>query len=81
MSSASSKASSARDAVGAFQTYHSAKTYNPGTPGIEPWMRETLLALQRALNQIADAQVAAAQELEQQGTRLARIERHLNSQR
>jgi hypothetical protein len=64
--------SSAKENVAAFQTWHSSRTYNPGHPEIDPWMRDVLLSLQSTLNQLAE-------QMDSNTERLDRIERFLRS--
>jgi hypothetical protein len=81
VSGLTSKAQSSQQAVGAFHTHHSKMTWNAGTPGIEPWLRDTLVSLQMALNQLADTQVEIARQVDQDAERIARLERAARSQR
>jgi hypothetical protein len=46
--------STAQENVQAFQTWHSSRTYNPGHPQIDPWMRDVLLSLQNTLRLMAE---------------------------
>lgn len=63
----------------ATQGHHSKKTFHPNQPGIEPWMRETLLAIQRSLNALAETQVEIARQVERNTARIERIERFLQA--
>jgi len=54
----------------AFQTWHSARTWDSGHPEIDPWMRGVLLALQVTLNELAH-------QIDDNTARLERIEQHL----
>ena len=65
-------------AVSAFHTWHSKMTWNPGQPGIEPWLRDTLVSLQGTLNTIAQTQLKIADQVDQNTRLLAQIAHHLN---
>ena len=67
-------------AVNAFHTWHSKMTYNEGQPGIDPWLRDTLVSLQGTLQTITNTQLAISKQVDENTDRLSRIERHLNSQ-
>jgi hypothetical protein len=64
-------------AVNAFHTHHSKMTWNAGMPGIDPWLRNTLVALQGTLQTMAAAQVKIAEQVDRNSERLTRIEQHL----
>lgn len=56
-----------KNAAAAFHTWHSNRTYYPDQPGIDPWMRDVLVNLQRLLNTMAakiDQQDRQIQELQ-----------------
>jgi hypothetical protein len=60
---------SAREQAAAFQRWHQARTWEPDHPEIDPWLRGVLLALQVALNDLAeqiDANTARLERLERQ---------------
>ncbi|HWK19780.1 MAG TPA: hypothetical protein VNR37_03295 [Microbacteriaceae bacterium] len=65
-------ASSAKENVAAFHTWHSGRTYSPGHPQIDPWMRDVLVSLQSTLNLLAE-------QIDKNSERIARIERFLQS--
>lgn len=60
----------AKQQVQAFHTWHSSRTFNPGNPQIDPWMRDVLVNLQVCLNSLAD-------QIDDNTERLDRIEQHL----
>jgi hypothetical protein len=60
---------SAGEQAAAFQTWHSSRTWDPGHPQMDPWMRGVLLALQVTLNELAhqiDEITARQEQLEKQ---------------
>ncbi|WP_136642857.1 hypothetical protein [Subtercola vilae] len=67
-------------AVAAFHTWHSIRTYNPNQPGIDPWMRDVLVSLQGTLQVLAQTQNALAEESDRQSSRLDQIERWVRQQ-
>ena len=60
----------AKDDVAAFHTWHAGRTFNPGHPQLDPWMRDVLISLQSTLNLLAA-------KIDENTDRLDRIERHL----
>lgn len=62
--------STAKENAAAFQTWHSRRTYSPGNPQIDPWMRDVLLSLQMTLNLLA-------KQIDENTARIRRIETHL----
>lgn len=67
--------STAKENVAAFHTWHSTRTYNPGHPQLDPWMRDVLLSLQQTLNLLAeqaDRDSERIADLERQVARLRR---------
>lgn len=60
--------STAKENVAAFHTWHSNRTYNPGHPQIDPWMRDVLISLQTTLNLLA-------KQIDDNTERIARLER------
>ncbi|MBL5974835.1 MAG: hypothetical protein D3X82_14005 [Candidatus Leucobacter sulfamidivorax] len=67
--------STAKQNVAAFHTWHSPRTYNPGHPQLDPWMRDVLLSLQQTLNLLAeqaDRDSERIADLERQVARLRR---------
>ena len=65
-------------AVNAFQSWHSKMTWNAGQPGIEPWLRDTLVSLQNTLNTVAQTQLKIADQVDENARLLAQIAHHLN---
>jgi hypothetical protein len=80
MSNLRSQAEQSRNVARRVQGHHSSKTYNPNQPGIDPWMRDTLLAMQDALNSITETQLAIAEQVDENTSRLRRIEQRNASQ-
>lgn len=64
---------SAQENVSAFHTWHSSRTYSPGNPQIDPWMRDVLVSLQSTLNLLAT-------QIDQNTQRIDRIESFLRKQ-
>ena len=60
----------AQQNAAAFHSWHSNRTYHPGNPEIDPWMRNVLLNLQACLNEFA-------KQIDSNTERLDRIEAHL----
>jgi hypothetical protein len=54
----------------AFHSHHSSRTFNPGHPEIDPWLRNVLVALQVCLNELAT-------KIDSNSDRLDRVERML----
>ncbi|MFF1574129.1 hypothetical protein ACFVWR_15410 [Leifsonia sp. NPDC058292] len=79
MSRLKAAADSSVQAVAAFHSFHSGKTWHPNQPGIEPWLRDSLVSLQGALQTIAQTQVKIAEQVDRNTDRLDRIERYLQS--
>jgi hypothetical protein len=77
MSNLRSQAETTQANVKRVHGHHSAKTYYPDQPGIEPWMRDTLVALQVAINSLAETQVAIAEQVDKNTTRLRRLEQQI----
>lgn len=65
--------STAKENVAAFHTHHSSRTWNPGHPQIDPWMRDVLISLQSTLNQLAE-------QIDSNTERIKRIEAYLRQQ-
>lgn len=65
--------STAKKTVAAFHTSHSSRSYSPGHPEIDPWMRDVLLALQSTLNLLAE-------QIDENTRRIDRIETFLRRQ-
>lgn len=76
--SATDEADKAVQAAAAFHTWHSSRTWNPGHPQIDPWMRDVLLNLQLALNTMSASQRAIAEQVDRNTALLSRIAAHLN---
>lgn len=62
----------ANQAAQAFHTWHSPRTYNPGHPQMDPWMRDVLVNLQACL-------YTMSKQIDQNTERIDRIERFLSS--
>jgi hypothetical protein len=75
------EATSAKAAVVNFHNHHSRLTWNAGTPGIEPWLRDTLVALQEALYKVADVQIKLAKQVDVNAENIDRIIAYINQQR
>lgn len=69
------------NAVAAFHTHHSGKTFYAGQPGIEPWLRDTLVSLQHTLNVMAATQVKIAEQVDRNTAVLQQVVNHLNSRK
>lgn len=80
MSSLIRDAQQSVQAVAAFHTHHSGKTYYAGQPGIEPWLRDTLVSLQDTLNTIAATQLKIAEQLDRTSNVVDNVVTHLNRQ-
>lgn len=78
MSSLKREAERSVQAVKAFHTHHSGKTFYAGQPGIEPWLRDTLVSLQDTLNTIAATQVKIAGQLDRTTQVTDNVVNHLN---
>ncbi|WP_354169794.1 hypothetical protein [Arthrobacter sp. UYEF36] len=78
MSNLKREAENAVNAVGAFHTFHSGKTFYAGQPGIEPWLRDTLVSLQNTLNTIASTQLKIAEQLDRTTEVVDNVVNHLN---
>lgn len=81
MSNLQREAEKSVQAVQALHTHHSKMTWNAGTPGIDPWLRDTLVSLQGALNTIAATQVKIAAQVDRNSDVISEIANHLNQQR
>jgi hypothetical protein len=79
MSSLKSDAENAKNAVAAFHTHHSGKTFYAGQPGIEPWLRDTLVSLQHTLNVMSETQVKIAEQVDRNTATLRQVVNHLNA--
>lgn len=78
MGNLQSEAENAKNAVAAFHTWHSGKTFHAGQPGIEPWLRDTLVSLQSTLNTMADTQLKIAAQVDRNTETLRQVVNHLN---
>lgn len=72
------EAENAKNAVSAFHTFHSGKTFYAGQPGIEPWLRDTLVSLQNTLNTMAATQLQIAEQVDRNTETLRQVVSHLN---
>lgn len=70
-----------KQAVGAFHTHHSKMTWNAGTPGIDPWLRDTLVSLQYTLNKLAELEIKIARQMDLNTENINRVFNHINSQK
>lgn len=75
-----SDAENAKNAVLAFHTHHSKMTFNPGVPGIAPWLRDTLVSLQHTLQVMAETQIKIAKQTDQNTEVLRQVTRYLENQ-
>ena len=66
--------STAQENVAAFHTWHSSRTYSPGNPQIDPWLRDVLVSLQSTLNLLAE-------QMDDNTRRFGTLESRLNSMR
>lgn len=71
---------SAYQNVQVFQTWHSSRTFNPGHPQIDPWMRDVLVSLQSTLNLLAKQIDKNTEDLAETRRVVNQIARHLNNQ-
>lgn len=65
---------SAYQNVQAFHSWHSNRTYEPGNPQIDPWLRDVLVSLQNTLNLLA-------KQIDDNTRRIQDIETFLNARR
>lgn len=73
-----SEAENSVNAVAAFHTHHSRMTWNAGTPGIDPWLRDTLVSLQGTLQTLANTQLQIAAQVDSNTAAIRQIANHLN---
>ena len=73
-----SRAKQSVSAVAGFHSHHSSRTYNPGHPKIDPWMRDVLVSLQATLNTLASTQQEIAAQVDRNTTVLNQVIAHLN---
>ena len=78
--SLSSDAEDFKRSVRAFHSHHANKTFYPGKPGIEPWLRDTLVALQNSLDNLAELELKMAQQIDTNTANILRIADHVNRQ-
>lgn len=64
-----------------FHNTHQPKTWNAGTPGIDPWLRDSLVALQTALYKLSEVQMATAKQVDENTENINRVFRYINSQK
>lgn len=73
-----SEAEKSVKAVAAFHTHHSRMTWTAGTPGIDPWLRDTLVSLQGTLQTLANTQLQIATQVDSNTATIRQIANHLN---
>jgi len=56
-------------------------TWNAGTPGIDPWLRDTLVSLQYTLNKLAELEIKIARQMDLNTENINRVFNHINSQK